>query len=111
MSEPLVLPTIPQCTIAPSAVHGNGLFTQQPIPAEQVLCHLDGQHIAWSDYAKQKGFSGEWNAIDGDILVVRPFRTFYYYINHSHCGAEYCGFLECPTGERSTAHGDTFDDG
>ena len=83
MSEPLVLPTIPQCTIAPSAVHGNGLFTQQPIPAEQVLCHLDGQHIAWSDYAKQKGFSGEWNAIDGDILVVRPFRTFYYYINHS----------------------------
>ena len=78
-----ILNNIPKTTIRESTIHGFGLFANDGFSNAQEICQLDGQKIAWSTYAKKKGFSGEWNATTGDILVVRPFRTKYFYINHS----------------------------
>lgn len=78
-----VINNIPDTTIAPSGTHGHGLFAARPFADGEVLGALDGQRVPWSTYARREGFSGEWNAVSGDILVIRPFRTRYYYINHS----------------------------
>lgn len=78
-----VLNNIPNTTIAKSTIHGFGLFANSNFDNAQEIGQLDGQKIPWAIYSKKKGFSGEWNATTGDILVVRPFRTKYFYINHS----------------------------
>ena len=78
-----VLNNIPKTIISKSTIHGHGLFSTEGFAAGEQICLLDGQKIPWSIYSKTQGFSGEWNAIAGDVLVVRPFRTRYYYINHS----------------------------
>jgi hypothetical protein len=78
-----VINNIANTNITHSTIHGHGLFSTKSFETGQELCLLDGQKIPWSIYSKKEGFSGEWNATTGDILVVRPFRTRYYYINHS----------------------------
>ena len=78
-----VINNIPRTFISESAVHGCGLFATEGFADGEQLCVLDGQRVPWSVYSKREGFSGEWNATTGDILVIRPFRTRYYYINHS----------------------------
>jgi hypothetical protein len=75
MPDPIpddVINNIPDTTIAPSGTHGHGLFAARDFSAGEVLGHLDGQRVPWSVYVRRQ-----------DILVIRPFRTRYYYINHS----------------------------
>lgn len=78
-----VIDNIPQTHFSESSVHGTGLFASEGFAAGEQLCELDGQRVPWSVYSRREGFSGEWNATTNDILVIRPFRTRYYYINHS----------------------------
>ncbi len=86
---------IKQGQIAPSKIHGYGLFAKVDIDAMDILCVLDGQVIGWDHYIKIKEnisnlagsleeyFFMEWNALDEETLLVRPLRTKYSYINHS----------------------------
>lgn len=86
-----VLDTIPLGYIAPSPVHGNGLFARRDIPAGSILTILDGQIMSWSTYHKLRSSIDstnpilfyEWNALERNTLLVRPFRTKYSFINHS----------------------------
>ncbi len=82
--------------IKPSLIHGFGLFATEPIKKDSIVGILDGQIMPWKHYEhienKIKNDIGlygnyifmEWNAIDEDTLLVRPFRTKYSYINHSY---------------------------
>jgi len=86
---------IPHTEIRDSSVHGFGLFAIQTIPQGQVLAVLDGQIMSFDEYELLRvnlgrglgrlrlHFFMEWNALDGDRLLVRPLRTAYSYINHS----------------------------
>ncbi len=79
--------------IAKSNVHGHGLFASKEIAANECLGELDGQYISWELYNKISSqitdeqltntYFMEWNAITKDLLLTRPFRTKYSYINHS----------------------------
>lgn len=95
VGAPVVVDNIPRTLIGRSALHGFGLFATEAIPAGTILCILDGQIIMWDSYNKTLAqspfgsYSGplflEWNALDTETLLVRPFRTKYSYINHSRC--------------------------
>jgi len=82
--------------IADSVIHGLGLFASVDIDKGDVLCIFDGQVITWEKYHQIKKrleveikapyntyFFMEWNALDKETLLIRPFRTKYSYINHS----------------------------
>lgn len=77
--------------IAPSTVHGRGLFARQPIAQGTILGTLDGQVMSWDQYHRLRATAPcdipemffEWNALAPDTLLVRPFRTKYSFINHS----------------------------
>lgn len=77
-----VIDNITSTYIAPSFIHGLGLFADLDIDAGVVLGTLDGQQISWDLYTKQE-LAFEWNAIQPEVLLVRPYRTKYSYINHS----------------------------
>lgn len=88
-----VVDTIKNTEIKESPVHGMGLFSISGIKKGTVLTELDGQYISWSQYEEiSKSFANkglentffmEWNAITTDLLLVRPFRTKYSFINHT----------------------------
>jgi len=82
--------------IAPSKIDGFGLFAKVDIDKGDILCIFDGQIISWDKYHQieeklslyiHKPYDQyifmEWNALDEQTLLVRPFRTKYSYINHS----------------------------
>jgi len=79
-----------------SPVHGFGLFALRKWSAGEVPCNrLDGQILSYDEYEQlqlrlapalgrlRHFFFTEWNALPGDMLLARPFRTYYSYINHS----------------------------
>jgi SET domain-containing protein len=78
-----------------SELHGVGSFASQNIAKDTTLGILDGQVMPWEKYnsledslkeqfgAYKNYIFMEWNAIDEETLLVRPFRTKYSYINHS----------------------------
>lgn len=68
--------------IKESSVHGYGLFASCDIKANTKMAELDGQIISWALHEKF-GLADEWNALLGDRIIVRPYKTKYYYINHS----------------------------
>lgn len=87
---------IAQGYIAPSKIDGYGLFAKVNIDKGDILCIFDGQIMSWDKYhAIQESVVShiespyeqyifmEWNALDEQTLLVRPFRTKYSYINHS----------------------------
>jgi len=87
---------IRQGYIAPSKIDGFGLFAKINIDKGDILCIFDGQTMSWEKYHEiKKNFSSniktpyeqyifmEWNALDEETLLVRPFRTKYSYINHA----------------------------
>ncbi len=91
-----IIDNIPRAYIAPSNIHGFGLFAKVDIVKSDILCILDGQIVSWSIYKKlaesfqekikpsyNQYFFMEWNALDEETLLVRPLRTKYSYINHS----------------------------
>lgn len=91
----IVIDNIPDSFISPSKIHGFGLFAARPFVPDEILCVLDGQKMLWDCYDKIDAalrdevkalvdyFFMEWNSLDTDTLLVRPFRTKYSYINHS----------------------------
>lgn len=76
------LETVADAVVAPSPVHGHGLFATRAREAGEVLCRLDGQVIEVSRYPGVVD-ALEWNAIDARHLLVRGVRTSYGYINHA----------------------------
>lgn len=77
-----IIDNIPVARIGPSHVHGHGLFAQAGIARGDTLVVLDGQCVPWTLYEETKR-AEEWNAIPGERVLVRPYRTKYFYINHS----------------------------
>jgi SET domain-containing protein len=90
---PLVINNIKHTIIQKSDIHGYGLFATNDIEKGSILCMLDGQIVSWNSYddvASSNPFRQfndylfmEWNALDHNVLLVRPFRTKYSFINHS----------------------------
>lgn len=82
-----IIDNIPLGVIRFSQIHGLGLFADDDLKPGTVLAHLDGQQVLFSTYESATGISkdgfDEWNAISKSILLYRPFRTKYSYINHS----------------------------
>lgn len=87
---------IKQGYIAPSKIDGFGLFARNNIDKGDILCIFDGQIMSWEKYYEiqenvspyikipyDKYIFMEWNALDEETLLVRPFRTKYSYINHA----------------------------
>ncbi len=77
-----IIDNISNSKIQNSKIHGNGLFATCDMPSEVIIGILDGQQIPYSLYRKLN-LSLEWNALENDILLVRPYRTKYSFINHS----------------------------
>jgi uncharacterized protein len=67
--------------MAISKRHGIGLFASKELNPGDFLGKLDGQIIE-STLHKNLQLTYEWNAIDERHFLVRPYRTFYSYINH-----------------------------
>jgi len=90
---PFLLDNISGTSIQKSSLHGFGLFATEQIKRETILCVLDGQIVSWDSYIKISSekpfgkFNGdlfmEWNALDEETLLIRPYRTKYSFINHS----------------------------
>lgn len=82
-----VINNIPLGAIESSTIHGYGLFAQQDISFESVLASLDGEIVPWSVYKMTRDMTkdtfNEWNALTTKMLLVRPRRTKYSFINHS----------------------------
>lgn len=88
-----VADNIPNTVIQPSPIHGMGLFATALIHKNETLCQLDGQLVDWDSYDAATALQPfgqlsddlfmEWNALAPDLLLIRPFRTKYSYINHS----------------------------
>lgn len=82
-------------SIKESNIHGFGLFATNNIIKSTIIGNLDGQVMNWDFYDnvvnELKESSGrfknyifmEWNALNNNTLLVRPFRTRYSLINHS----------------------------
>lgn len=77
-----VVDNIKSTYIADSQVHGYGLFCENKIPTGNILVCLDGQIIPW-DLHEKLNLTSEWNALPDNRLLVRPYKTKYYFINHS----------------------------
>ena len=68
-------------TIKASKIHGLGLFATRSIAKDTMLGTLDGQVIP-EVLNNKLALAFEWNALEEDTLLVRPYRTKYSYINH-----------------------------
>lgn len=77
-----IIDNIPNTTIGKSQVHGFGLFSESEFPEGRLLATLGGQVVPWWLHEK-KNLTEEWNALPGERVLVRPYRTKYFYINHS----------------------------
>lgn len=76
------LATMPHTEVRPSPIHGRGLFATAPLAAGTLLGTLDGQAVdPGTDTAVLDAF--EWNAVAPSLLLVRPLRTSYGFMNHS----------------------------
>jgi len=77
----LCLQTIPGTSVGPSPTHGRGLFTNRGWPDGYILGELDGQVVPVAQYPKVEAL--EWNGLTSELLLVRPIRTSYGFMNHS----------------------------
>ena len=80
--------------IAPSRVHGLGLFAKLDLARGAAVCSLTGQRMQIADIQRLRAsldvpktlkdyFFMEWNHVGETVVIARPFRTVYSYINHS----------------------------
>ncbi|KXS55407.1 MAG: hypothetical protein AWU57_186 [Marinobacter sp. T13-3] len=77
-----VVNNIADTRIQVSDIHGYGLFAEKVITEGSVLARLDGQVVSYDFNARTADFT-EWNALPGNRILVRPYRTKYSFINHS----------------------------
>lgn len=81
-----ILNNIRDTEILPSSIHGFGLFSKKSFLKHELLLVLDGQKVPWGLHALCTHISdagNEWNILEGNILLFRPYRTKYSFINHS----------------------------
>lgn len=84
-----IIDNIRNTKIAPSSIHGFGLFATQEIRPGSKLCDLDGQYMRYSQlvaswlYTQNDHPFLEWNALPKDMVLFRPLRTKYSFINHA----------------------------
>ncbi|ECP7577833.1 SET domain-containing protein-lysine N-methyltransferase [Campylobacter jejuni] len=96
----IIIDNIPNTFIKKSKIHNFGLFSKINIKKGTILSILDGQILSIQEYKKLKNnicskvdnsnkpeFENyifmEYNYLDSENIIVRPFRTKYSYINHS----------------------------
>ena len=77
-----LIDNIDNTKVAPSPLHGYGLFATAGLEAGTLLCNLDGQLVSWR-FHQRNPISQEWNAVIQEYLLVRTFKTKYFAINHS----------------------------
>jgi hypothetical protein len=82
MDTSAIIDNISRTYIDKSPIHGFGLFAETFISEKTELCLLDGQIVPWDVYKDNQDVI-EWNALPGEILLLRPWRTKYSLINHS----------------------------
>lgn len=82
--------------IGESGEHGYGVFATRAIEEGEQLARLDGQALSVDEYDRlhvtmghylgrlRAYFFMEWNATSEDMVLARPYRTMYSYINHSN---------------------------
>ncbi len=73
--------TIPGTTVGPSPTQGRGLFAERAWAEGDVLVELDGQVVDVVEYPAVEAL--EWNGLTSALLLVRPIRTSYGFMNHS----------------------------
>lgn len=78
---PPCLQTIPDTLVGPSPTQGRGLFAERAWAEGDVLAELDGQVVDVVEYPAVEAL--EWNGLTPELLLVRPIRTSYGFINHS----------------------------
>lgn len=82
-----IINNIPFGVIEKSPIHSYGLFARQDIAVESAQVSLDGQIVPRRVYKSNRDMAkdpiNEWNALTTDMLLVRPRRTQYSFINHS----------------------------
>jgi uncharacterized protein len=61
---------------------GYGMFATRALTRGALLCVLDGQEVDCDTYPELM-HALEWNALSERVLLVRPLRTSYGYINHA----------------------------
>lgn len=74
--------TISEAELRPSPIAGMGLFSLRDRTPGEILCLLDGQFVDPRRHPRVMD-ELEWNALSPTLLLVRPLRTSYGYINHS----------------------------
>ena len=74
--------TIPDARVAVVEGKGSGLFATRARLADELVCKLDGQVVDCELYPEVM-IALEWNALSERLLLVRPLRTSYGYINHA----------------------------
>lgn len=74
--------TIADAELRPSPIAGKGLFSLRERARGEILCLLDGQCVDPRRHPRAME-ELEWNALSPTLLLVRPLRTSYGYINHS----------------------------
>lgn len=79
---PYKIDNIPDTEVKPSSIHGRGLYATKDFSEGKVLGYLDGQYVPWDVYNGRGQLEDEWNAVAGGVML-RTFRTKYYFINHS----------------------------
>ncbi len=74
--------TIDGVELRASPIQGQGIFATRDFAAGELLCILDGQVV---DVTRHPAVIDalEWNALSPALLLVRPLRSSYGYINHS----------------------------
>lgn len=72
--------TVPGTRVGPSPTQGRGLFTDRARAEGEVLAELDGQVVDVIEYPAVEAL--EWNGLTPELLLVRPIRTSYGFINH-----------------------------
>ena len=77
-----LIETIPDTYVAPSGTQGQGLYSRRAWAKDEILCVLDGQVVEANRYPVLLT-EMEWNALPDEMLLVRPLRTSYGFINHS----------------------------
>lgn len=96
---PIHIKNIEKSVVLKSPIHGFGLFATEDIESGEILCFLDGQTVDKWDFIKllESGEIAKEHFIEkspiGDVMVCRPFRTSYGFINHSET-PNMCSFYE-----------------
>ena len=93
----MIIDNIPEGYLATSQIHGIGLFATTLIIKNAIIGILDGQLVHQeavnrvkialpcykTDIQDKCQLLVEWNAMPDSMLLVRPYRTKYSFMNHS----------------------------